>query len=136
MRYRKGHTVAVLCERSEVGHLKERTRTLEVRRPKFEGPEELTLRAEEVGSLKACINVDHIAEDRWGPPLVDADWHAFCQAIYKGIEGEDWVELYEHYKEMSRAAGVRRLELWEEHFKDPIVALDKALKCVGNPYHC
>ena len=23
-----------------------------------------------------------------------------------------------------------RLELWEEHFKDPIVALDKALKCV------
>ena len=23
-----------------------------------------------------------------------------------------------------------RLELWEEHFKDPIVALDNALKCV------
>ena len=23
-----------------------------------------------------------------------------------------------------------RLELWEEHFKDPIVALDKALRCV------
>ena len=23
-----------------------------------------------------------------------------------------------------------RLELWEEHIKDPIVALDKALKCV------
>ena len=23
-----------------------------------------------------------------------------------------------------------RLELWEEHLKDPIVALDKALKCV------
>ena len=26
----------------------------------------------------------------------------------------------------------RRLELWEEHLKDPIVALDKALKCVEN----
>ena len=25
-----------------------------------------------------------------------------------------------------------RLELWEEHLKDPIVALDKALKCVEN----
>ena len=25
-----------------------------------------------------------------------------------------------------------RLELWEEHLKDPIVALDKALKCVKN----
>ena len=23
----------------------------------------------------------------------------------------------------------KRLELWEEHLKDPIVALDKALKC-------
>ena len=54
-----------------------------------EGPEELTLRAEEVGSQKACSTVDHLAEDRWGPRLADADWHAFCQAIYKGIEGED-----------------------------------------------
>ena len=25
-----------------------------------------------------------------------------------------------------------RLELWEEHLKDPIVALDKALKCMEN----
>ena len=25
-----------------------------------------------------------------------------------------------------------RLELWEEHLKGPIVALDKALKCVEN----
>ena len=27
-----------------------------------------------------------------------------------------------------------RLELWEEHLKDPIIALDKALKCLENPY--
>ena len=27
-----------------------------------------------------------------------------------------------------------RLELWEEHHKDPISALDKALKCVENQY--
>ena len=25
-------------------------------------------------------------------------------------------------------------ELWEQHFKDPIVVLDKALKSVENPY--
>ena len=37
-------------------------------------PEELTLRAEEVRTQKSCINVDHIAEERRGPPLVDADW--------------------------------------------------------------
>ena len=28
----------------------------------------------------------------------------------------------------------KRLELWEEHLKHPIVALDKALKCVED--HC
>ena len=54
-----------------------------------ESPNELTLRANEVGTRKSCINVDHIAKERWGPPLVDADWHAFCQELYKGIE-EDW----------------------------------------------
>ena len=126
-------------------------------------------RVEEVNTSKALINVNHIEPERWGPPLVDADWYAFCQALYKGIEGEDWEDMYESYKEMSGAVGVRkpqeaqkvkalwalkaakdrkeefydpapeedvsrrnktRLELWEEHLKDPIVALDKALKCV------
>ena len=154
-----------------------------MRRPKFEEgcpeasirevPEELTLRAEVVGSQKSCINVDHIAEDRWRPPLVDADWHAFCRAIYKGIEGSEWENLYEHCKEMSKAAGVTkpyesskaealwmtkaardsgedfhdperkdsilgrsqtRQEQWREHLKDPIVALDKALRFLEKPY--
>ena len=73
-----------------MGYLKEGTRSFEVRRPKFEegcseasireGAEALTPRAE-VGSQKSCINVDHTAEDRWRPPSVDADWHAFCQAF-------------------------------------------------------
>ena len=137
-----------------------------------EGPEELTPRAEEVGSRKLCINGGHVAEDRWGPPLADADWHAFCRAIYKGTEGSEWWKLYDYHKEMSKAVGIQkphssqkaralwrmkaargsggaydperkdnilgrnktRLELWEEHFKDPIVALDKALKRVENPY--
>ena len=99
----------------EVGHLMERS--FKIRRPKAEegcpevlvreSPEELTLRAEEVGTQKSCINVDHTAKERWGPPLVDADWHAFCQTIYKGIKGEDWEELYDCYKEMSRAARVK-----------------------------
>ena len=72
----------------DVGHLVEGIRLFEVRRPKFEEewpsirefPEELTLRTEGVGSQKSCMNVDHIAEDRWGPPSVDAD--DFYQAIY------------------------------------------------------
>ena len=55
-----------------------------------ESPDELTLRAEEVETSKALIDINHIEPERWGPPLVDADWYAFCQALYKGIEGEDW----------------------------------------------
>ena len=43
-----------------------------------------------------------------GPHLVDADWHAFCQALYKGIDGEDWGELFDACKEMSRAVGVKK----------------------------
>ena len=51
-----------------------------------ESPDELTLRAEEVGTWKSHIN-------------------AFSQALYKGIEGADWRELYNAYKDMSRAVG-------------------------------
>ena len=39
---------------------------------------------------------------------MDADWHALCLEICKGIEGEDWEELHKHYKDMSEAAGVRK----------------------------
>ena len=51
-------------------------------------------------TLKACINVDHIDEKCWVPPLVDADWNAFGQASYEGIEGSEWEELYFHHREM------------------------------------
>ena len=167
--------------RWDVGHLRRGIRPFYVQKPKFsedypeaairEGADELTLRAEEVGTL-TCINIDHVEDDRWEPLLVDADWHAFCQAIYKGIKGTEWEELYCHYREMSRAPGAKkpsesqkakaframkaakdreeehydparknhilgrkqtRLELWEEHLKDPIIALEKALKCSENP---
>ena len=104
---------------------------------------------------------------------MDADWHAFCQAIWKGIGGLEWEELFFYYREVSKAAGARkpsesqkakalwtmkavkdrredfydparkdnilkrnqtRLELWEEHLKDPIIALDKALKSLEIQY--
>ena len=40
--------------------------------------------------------------------MFDADWYASCQALYKGIDGEDWEEMYFSYKEMSRAVGARK----------------------------
>ena len=43
------------------------------------GADELTLRADEVGTQRAFINTKHIEFERWRPPLVDADWHAFFQ---------------------------------------------------------
>ena len=94
--------------------------------------------------------------------------YAFCQAVYKGIEGSEWEVLYHHYRDMSMAARAttpsesqKAKALWvmkaaedkvdefydsarkenilgrkqtEEHLKDPIIALDKALKCVENQY--
>ena len=78
----------------DVGHLRRSVRLFKVQRPKFsedysevlrEGADDLTLRAEEVHTLKACINVDHIKDNSWGPPLVDADWQAFCRCIYRGL---------------------------------------------------
>ena len=33
-----------------------------------------------------------------------------------------------------RTNSIAKIELREEHLKDPIRALDKALKCVENPY--
>ena len=39
---------------------------------------------------------------------MDADCHAFCQAIYKGIEGSEWEELYFHYRDLSKAAGAKK----------------------------
>ena len=54
------------------------------------------------------MNVNNIEPERWGPPLVDADWCAFCQALYKGIEREDWEEINDSYKVMSRAVGVKK----------------------------
>ena len=91
---------------------------LEVRKPKVpeggsdvtvrESPDELTFWAEEVNTSKAWIDVNHIEPERWCPLLVDADWHAFCQALCKGIEGEDWEEMYDSYKVMSEALGVKK----------------------------
>ena len=59
-----------------------------------ESSDELTLRAQKVGTFKTHIHDNHPEEETWAP-LVDHGWYAFCQALYKGIEREDWGEMYE-----------------------------------------
>ena len=48
-----------------------------------EKSDELTLRAQEVGTSKTYINVNHIEEERWGLPLVDYDWHALLSSVIR-----------------------------------------------------
>ena len=78
----------------DVGELHRGMGTFKVRKPKVpegrsdvtirESPDELTSRAEEVNTSKAYIDVNHIKPERWSPPLVGADWYAFCQAVVQG----------------------------------------------------
>ena len=52
-----------------------------------------------------------------------------AKAIWKMKAAKD---AGEEYYGPAREDNKTRLALWEEHLKDPIVALDKALKCVEN----
>ena len=51
-----------------------------------EEADEVTLRAHEEGVRRTFTGTTNRGRSI-GVPLVDADWHAFCQAIYQGIEG-------------------------------------------------
>ena len=56
--------------------------------------------------------------------LVDAVWFAFCQALYKGVEGKDWEEMHFPYKETSWAVGVKKL--WEAQKAKALWAMNAA----------
>ena len=83
-----------------IGDLQKNSVALPVVEPKFgedcteaavrEAVEELTLRRGEEGGLRTFIDTTNVGDNRWRPPLVDADWHAACQAIYEGSEREEW----------------------------------------------
>ena len=61
-----------------------------------------------MNTWKALIDVKHFKPERWSPHLVDTDWCAFCQALYKGIEGKDWEDMCESYGEKKRAVEVKK----------------------------
>ena len=65
-----------------------------------------TLRGEEVGFQKSCINVDHIAQDRWGPG--GCGLACFLPGDLQMYLRERLEELCDYYKEMSWAAGVKK----------------------------
>ena len=96
-----------------------------------ESPDELTLRAEEAGSWKSCINVYHIAKMTWSPPLVGAGTPS-AKRQTKGIEGEDWREPYDAHKEMSTAVGVKQPQ---EVQKAKAIWKMKAAKDAGEEFY-
>ena len=166
----------------DVGYLSRDTGTFQVRKPKVpegcqevivrESLDELTLRAEELGTSKALINVDHIEQERWVLPwlmltgmlsarrctraskektektctfrtkmsravVVKKPQEAQkAKALWKMKAAKDAGEEYHDLmrKDSIKGRNKTRLALWEEHLKDPIAALDKALKCVEDQY--
>ena len=47
-----------------------------------EEAKELTIRRGEEGGLRTFIDITTVGDNRKGPPLVNEDWHAVCQAIF------------------------------------------------------
>ena len=98
-----------------------------------ESPDELTIRAKEVGTWKTYINVDHIEKERWVLTLVDYDWYAFCQALYKGIQGEDWEICMRPTKTHEQGCG--GVKKPQEAQKAKALWKMKAAKDAGEEYH-
>ena len=85
-------------EAVKIGDLEKNSEAIKVVRPKFnkeilpgaiirERVGDLTLRTGRAGMLRTFINTIRVEVGRWGPPVVDEDWHAVCQAICMGVEG-------------------------------------------------
>ena len=75
------------------------------------------------------------AEEEVGVRRINTDWYAFCEAIYQGIEGQEWETMY-HYKDLQPAVGTKKpgenqkaRALWamkaakgrEEHFMTELI---------------
>ena len=84
-------------EAVKIGDLEKISEAIKVVRPKFnqeilrgaiirERVGDLTLRTGRAGMLRTFINTIRVEVGPWGPPVVDEDWHAVCQAICMGVE--------------------------------------------------
>ena len=87
-------------EAVKVGDVEKNMESKEVVKPKFttdfpevrEGADVLTLRAD--GSHRLWMRTD---------------WHAICQAIYKGVEGAELETMYDKYAELHQAVKCKKI---------------------------
>ena len=56
--------------------------------------------------LRTFVDTTKVEAGRWGPPLVDLDWHAICQAIFKSVAGVAWENLCCKSVEMNKGVNV------------------------------
>ena len=86
-------------EAIRIGDLEKAQESRQAVKPKFtedfpgsgavrEGADELTLRREEEGMLRTLVETTSVGDSRWRAPLVDEHWHAMCQAICTGVDGQ------------------------------------------------
>ena len=68
-----------------------------------ENSDELTLRAEELGTLKTYINVNHVEEERWVSPWFLTTGTPSVRRCKKASKEKAGEKMYEAYEEMSRA---------------------------------
>ena len=80
---------------------------------------EYTSRAHE-GVLRTFTDTSIVGDQRWEPPPVDADWHAFCQAIFQGVEGPEWEAMYVPLQ--GPASSGEKHEIWRK---------ERRQKCCG-----
>ena len=116
----------------DVGHLREGLTSCKVRRPNGERghPEVSVAWSRGTDTWKSFINVDQFAKGRLGPPWEDTDWHAFYQARCTKRHRRRRLERADNILGRNKI----RLPLWEEHLKDLIEALNKALKSVEHSW--
>ena len=66
-----------------------------------EGSDELTLRREEEGVLRTSHR-HHECGRQWGPPPVDEDWHATCQANIQGVGRSAWETMFHNHQKLHK----------------------------------
>ena len=85
--------------------------------------------AHEEGVLCIFIDTANVGNKRWRPPQVDEDWHAFCLAIFEGVERPEWEAMYYRYKDLHQA--VKKARHREEHKKAKVLRALKEAKDRG-----